>query len=144
MSEQTYVKTAEVIKIQNAMLLALKKFHQICTENDIEYSLHGGTLLGAIREKGFIPWDDDADVTITRKNYNKLIQVVKKYEDLNTLFDNSSERLSRLIMKTGDDVVWVDIFIYDYISDNKLLQKIKIYTILLLDALAKTDKNIIR
>ena len=55
-------------ELHKEMLLLLKRFDELCTANDIKYSLHAGTLLGAVREKGFIPWDDDIDVTVTRDN----------------------------------------------------------------------------
>ena len=58
-------------ELHKHLLILLKDFHQLCMDNDIKYSLHGGTLLGAIREKGFIPWDDDLDVTMTRPEYEK-------------------------------------------------------------------------
>lgn len=54
------------------LLLLLKEFDCICRENDIEYILGGGSVLGAIRHKGFIPWDDDADVILTKDNFDKL------------------------------------------------------------------------
>ena len=63
--------------IHEELLILLKEFHKICTENDIRYSLHGGTLLGAVRERGFIAWDDDADITLTRDEYEKLKLVLR-------------------------------------------------------------------
>lgn len=52
---------SELNKVQEDFLVALRYFHQICMDNSIHYSMHGGSLLGTIRERGFIPWDDDID-----------------------------------------------------------------------------------
>ena len=62
------------------MLMAFDKF---CRENNLCYFLSDGTLLGAIRHKGFIPWDDDADVYMLREDYEKLIQ----YQEINQEID---------------------------------------------------------
>ena len=62
----------ELKKIQLDILLAL---HQFCTDNQIKYSLAAGTLIGAVRHKGFIPWDDDIDIYLMREEYNKLISL---------------------------------------------------------------------
>ena len=61
--------------IQQTMLEMLILFDSICRENGIHYTLHGGTLLGAVRHKGFIPWDDDLDVLMTRNDFNKFCSV---------------------------------------------------------------------
>src|SRR5215217_3158284 len=60
---------------QLVMLRMLKILDYLCTKHGIEYFLIGGTLLGAIRHKGFIPWDDDLDVGMTRANYEKFEQL---------------------------------------------------------------------
>ena len=49
----------ELNKLHNALLVIMDKIDQICNENGINYTLIGGTLLGAVRHKGFIPWDED-------------------------------------------------------------------------------------
>ena len=60
------------------LLLALaKKIDAICDEHSINYSLEGGSLLGAIRHKGFIPWDNDFDFFMTRENYSKFLEVAE-------------------------------------------------------------------
>ena len=56
------------------LLKIAKEFDQICTKYDIPYYMLGGTMLGAIRHKGFIPWDDDMDFGVPRLYYNLLIQ----------------------------------------------------------------------
>lgn len=68
----------ELKKLQVEILL---KVHQFCQDNSIEYSLDSGTLLGAIRHKGYIPWDDDIDVIMTRPNYDKFIKSFNGYSD---------------------------------------------------------------
>ena len=62
--------------IQNELLPLLKDFHEFCIEHEIQYSLAYGSLLGAVRHKGFIPWDDDVDVIVTRDNFMKIRQAI--------------------------------------------------------------------
>lgn len=63
----------DVKKIQTAELDALKFFDDVCRENELIYYVCGGTLIGAVREKGFIPWDDDVDVMMPRKDYEWML-----------------------------------------------------------------------
>ena len=59
------------------LLKTMKAFTDVCRRNDIEYIAAYGTVLGAIRHKGLIPWDDDIDVFMTRENYEKFLRLKK-------------------------------------------------------------------
>lgn len=61
-------------EVQQMSLDILQDFHDFCVKNNLHYSLSGGTLLGAIRHNGFIPWDDDIDVQMPRPDYDRLIR----------------------------------------------------------------------
>lgn len=61
---------------QLVMLEMLKELDRICKKHEIPYFLYGGTLLGAIRHNGFIPWDDDLDVALLYKDYNRLMKIL--------------------------------------------------------------------
>ena len=62
-------------EIQTKILSLLEEVDTICRENGIEYYLEGGAILGALRHGGFLPWDDDSDITMTRSNWEKFREV---------------------------------------------------------------------
>ena len=66
---------------QKELAELLKVFADICKEHDIQWWLCSGTLLGAARHKGFIPWDDDVDVSMMKKDYKKLKKIMRNWED---------------------------------------------------------------
>ena len=69
-------------KLQLTQLLVMREIADICEKNQLKYYLCGGTLLGAVRHGGFIPWDDDLDITMYRKDLNRLIEIMQtQYAD---------------------------------------------------------------
>ena len=68
----------ELLRIQETELEILIKFDEVCRESGLEYFLDAGTLLGAVRHGGFIPWDDDIDVGMPRRDYDKFLEIGQK------------------------------------------------------------------
>lgn len=115
--------------VQNALLELLKKFDDFCTANQIVYWLDFGTLIGAVRHHGFVPWDDDLDVCITRKNFYKLCDLIRDNSELQirySYFDNShkyynSSKIAcwaKVFLKNSNPPVWIDFEIYDEVFCN--------------------------
>lgn len=131
------------IALHNDLKQILIIFNKICIDNNIKYSLHGGTLLGAIREKGFIPWDDDLDVTMTRPEYEKFKYFMQNNNANKSIYLDELNGNCPMLWMTGKNGnnVWIDIFIYDYISENKIEQKLKTVVLALFLGLLKSKKR---
>lgn len=117
------------------LLEMLKWFHGYCSENDLQYFLIGGSMLGAVRHEGFIPWDDDIDIGLPRPDYEKLLLITEgkvcgKYtlESMHSgkrdfiypyakLYDTTTTlvEVSRYQIKRG---VYIDIFPFDGAGDD--------------------------
>ena len=141
---------SEIKEIELDILIAFDKY---CRENDLTYFLCGGTLLGAIRHNGFIPWDDDIDVFMPRPDYEKLMILTQSkpissnfrlasYSNKNCftptpfykVFDDRTfvvQHYSKIPLK-----IWVDIFAIDGLPDeqkkiNKIYKKLSFYKTIL-------------
>ena len=145
----------ELKHLQKIQLMMLKDFIKICEDNDILYFINGGSLLGAVRHGGFIPWDDDIDLMMFRKDFEKLDFVFKnepndKYRLINVLNEETYHYTFARVMLKGtvfeewwaDKVdytqnIFMDIFILDNIPDNKIKRFIHILSSHTLNQLTK-------
>ena len=130
------------LNAQKGLLELLKEFHSFCIQNEIKYSLAYGSLLGAIRHKGFIPWDDDLDVFVDRANYNKLVQVLKHDQFLQVERDSVAslwvDRVRGKQQKSnGKYEPTLDILVLDNVPESGLKRKSKLFFILLLQGMIK-------
>lgn len=148
-------------KIHEAELEVAKYFVDICEKNNLEYFMLGGTFLGAVRHKGFIPWDDDMDFGMPRSDYEQFIVVCQKmksddyllakFEDgTNSDYPVKLESKKQQIKEfsTGKERIrnaWIDIFPLDGMPSNGValkLQKIKLLSLRALFKLSQLSKNV--
>lgn len=114
---------SELRRYQLHLLDTLVEFDTFCKKNDIQYYLAYGTLLGAIRHEGFIPWDDDADLWMDRENYEKLEKLM--HGEHHVLTDKLSVAMGIRPELYSPPYACIDIFIIDACPNSNILAKIK-------------------
>ncbi len=110
-------------RIQEGNFYLMKRLRQICGEQGLSFWMIGGTLLGAVRHKGFIPWDDDVDFGMMREDLEALERAMGSYPDLRLqrYFNNAvnnAVQVVKLTLAREDSPFWVDIMCYDYLGDG--------------------------
>ena len=140
-------KKITVRDLQLEVLSIMDEIHRVCEKNNIKYGLMAGSALGIVNYKGFIPWDDDIDVCVERKDWNKFIKALKK--DLSDDFyfqcfetdkkfnvingptmkvrkkGTYIKEVNRLLKnRCKGDGIFVDVIIYDNICENKFIDEI--------------------
>ncbi len=122
--------TGQIRDIQLANLEMLKELDFVCKQHNLKYWLDYGTLLGAVRHKGFIPWDDDIDTGMMRDDYEKLYEVFNKTtRNPNISIKAYSDRKHNALLKVyykKCDCIFADIFPYDYTPDLTTKEQIKL------------------
>lgn len=133
----------DLSKVHSANLAMLKEIDRICRKYKLKYMLDSGTLLGCIRHKGFIPWDDDVDIVFTRRNLEKFLRVAPRElpegmsilmpEDMRkgrafydftprVIYENSRMHDNNFRMDFYEgklNHLWVDLFCLDRLPDSK-------------------------
>lgn len=125
-------------EIQKKALKILVEFDKICKENNLKYTLAAGTMIGAVRHKGFIPWDDDIDVYMLREDFNKLRQIAPYKLPMNLFYQSHQTdpeyyylfdkiRLNGTVFKEKvlsnhniNHGIFIDIFPIDLMPGNKV------------------------
>lgn len=127
--------------LQKVILSIAKDVDELCKKNGIEYYLVGGSAIGAIRHKGFIPWDDDWDIIMNNANYERFLQVCKEQLDTEKYYLQEGLKdwplyFSKIKLKgtTMEEPEWfaenehmkgiyVDVFKMDNVSSNPLVAR---------------------
>ena len=159
------LKQTDLRKLQDVCLELVIELDRICRKNGIEYSLAGGSLIGAVREHGFIPWDDDADIAMTREEYEKFAEACERDLDRERFFLQNHHtdpaypwgysklrRNDSKLVKEGQENmhfhngIFIDIFIYDHVPDGYLARRLHYIKCFLIRkcqyaAVGKTEAN---
>lgn len=132
-----YTISKKMKSIWNIQMKMVKKVLAVCKKYNLKIWADGGTLLGTVREHGYIPWDDDVDLVMLREDYNKLLEIAPKefkepyffqcaYTDKfyprghsQIRYNGTTAILPTEINCNFNQSIFIDIFVYDYLPKNK-------------------------
>lgn len=132
--EKDFIAPRELIEHQKKQVKLLKYFIELCEKHDIKYVATAGTLLGAIRHKGFIPWDDDIDLALPKESIDKLKNLTEEMKKDNiyidfepkktNLFkpDHTINQLHYIDSSMNKKDIWIDLFEFQF-KDNLYYHK---------------------
>ena len=131
------MKKIDLKELQKIEFDILCEFDEFCQKHGLKYSLAFGSLIGAARHKGFIPWDDDIDVYMMREEYEKFVELIEKGEKFQKnyidvllpgdgrsfypiikLIDSRTLLFEKNVSKKNKLGVWLDVFPIDYVCDD--------------------------
>lgn len=134
-------------KVRRIQIDILDEVDRICTEHGLVYWLDGGTLLGAVRHQGFIPWDDDIDIGMMREDYEKLMAILPdalpEHMVMQTRATDPLYKLAYMKVRDQNSVIedryiyngiFIDIFPFDRMPSSKWLQTIQRGLVMMLEA----------
>jgi len=132
-------------RLWNVELEIFNNFQEICERHELNYFLIGGTAIGAVRHKGFIPWDDDMDIGMLRDDFDRLIEHLKTelnsqyyvqygpcekdlFSPLLRIRDGNTTGILNCDRKSqANQGIFIEIYPFDNVPDNILLRKIQLY-----------------
>ena len=139
--ELDYSLQCSIEELHFKMLKMLKSIDEVCRRNEIRYFLFDGTLLGAVRHHGFIPWDDDVDIAMPREDFNKFCEVAQRelgdgffvqtiHSDPNyhmyyiplKIRDNNSTYIEKFGNRYHEGI-FIDVFPLDILTDNYSIER---------------------
>lgn len=132
-------------ELQHCYLSMLRDIDVFFERNDLKYCISGGSVLGKIRHNGFIPWDDDIDLTIPREDYEKLKAIYDRGDDpfcreydlrgpgyskgatvrIAKLYKNDSVMKTVISKDNAIDKIYIDLFVIDYVPDNAFMMRFR-------------------
>lgn len=131
-----YLNDSDRVALQQVLAMMLEDISSLCASRDIEWCMAGGLCLGSIRHRGFIPWDDDLDIFVSRKDYSRLEYAIQ--EDIGEKYEIKSPArmgyglgIGRIILKNtiyrgrddfGSSGVFCDVFILDNAPNDPVLR----------------------
>lgn len=132
---ESKMRKLDITEVQTLQLSLMKKIHSFMEENGIKYYLIAGSALGAMRHKGFIPWDDDIDIGLFREDYERFLSVATKFDPeyeiinhrnacncdfcLTRIYIPNTKIDNPVIAKTGlNQRLYMDIFPLDNVPDS--------------------------
>ncbi len=135
----------QIQHLQSVILSIAKDIDKLCRDTGIEYYLLGGSCIGAIRHKGFIPWDDDLDIIMTRENYDKFLNEARQRLDKDKYclqeglkdwpLEFSKVRLKGTLLHEPEDEyatdemhgIYLDVFCMENVPDSDILARIQYF-----------------